>query len=166
MANTMTLISSVTVGSGGAASIDFNSIPQTYTDLCVKFSIRPTTSSDSIAIKFNSSTTGYSSKNLEGGNSSVTSSTSPASGRYINYAVTTTASTYTNGEVYIPNYAGSTYKSIQADAVGEANAAIAYIDMNGILWSNTAAITSVTFYIVSYNIEQYSTASLYGISKS
>jgi hypothetical protein len=34
MANTYTLIaSSVTVGSGGAANIEFTSIPATYTDL-------------------------------------------------------------------------------------------------------------------------------------
>ena len=36
MANTYVLISSSTVGSGGAASIDFSSIPATYTDLVLK----------------------------------------------------------------------------------------------------------------------------------
>ena len=37
MANpTMTLIASNTVGSGGASSVTFSSIPQTYTDLVVK----------------------------------------------------------------------------------------------------------------------------------
>ena len=40
MADTYTLISSVTVGAGGASSIDFTSIPATYTDLLVKFSLR------------------------------------------------------------------------------------------------------------------------------
>jgi len=33
MANTLKKIQTVTVGSGGAASIEFTSIPQTYTDL-------------------------------------------------------------------------------------------------------------------------------------
>ena len=33
MANTYTLIASLTVGSGGAANIEFTSIPATYTDL-------------------------------------------------------------------------------------------------------------------------------------
>jgi hypothetical protein len=37
MANTFELIASSTVGSGGAANIDFTSIPATYTDLCLKF---------------------------------------------------------------------------------------------------------------------------------
>ena len=40
MATTYTLISSVTVGSGGAASIEFTSIPSTYTDLVLKLSAR------------------------------------------------------------------------------------------------------------------------------
>ena len=40
MAVTHNLISTITVGSGGAASIDFTSIPQTYTDLLVKISLR------------------------------------------------------------------------------------------------------------------------------
>jgi hypothetical protein len=38
MATTYDLISSVTVGSGGAANIEFTSIPATYTDLVVLFS--------------------------------------------------------------------------------------------------------------------------------
>jgi hypothetical protein len=42
MANTFTLIASSTVGSGGAASIDFTSISSTYTDLVVKLSLRNT----------------------------------------------------------------------------------------------------------------------------
>lgn len=162
MPTTFTLIASSTVGAGGAASIDFTSIPSTYTDLCVKLSVRPD-SADSIAIKFNGSTTGYSSKNLEGSGASASSANSPASGRYINYAVLTTASTFTSGEVYIPNYTSSNYKSAQADAVGEANATTAYADLNAILWSNTAAINQVTLYFVSQNLVQYSTAYLYGV---
>ena len=40
MANTFVLLASTTVGSGGASSIDFTSIPATYTDLVVKVSGR------------------------------------------------------------------------------------------------------------------------------
>jgi hypothetical protein len=35
MATTYEIISSVTVGSGGAADIEFTSIPATYTDLVI-----------------------------------------------------------------------------------------------------------------------------------
>ena len=166
MPNTYTLIASSTVTGATASSIDFSSIPQTYTDLVVKLSVRPD-SADSIAIKFNGSTTGYTSKNLEGGGSGTpTSSTSPASGRYINYALLTTASTFTNGEVYIPNYTSANYKSAQADAVGEANATTTYADLNAILWSNTAAINQITLYFVSQSLVTNSTAYLYGIKNS
>ena len=40
MANTYTLIASSTAGSGGAAYIEFTSIPNTYTDLLVMLSLR------------------------------------------------------------------------------------------------------------------------------
>jgi len=36
----MVAIQTVTVGSGGAANIEFTSIPQTYTDLVVVLSLR------------------------------------------------------------------------------------------------------------------------------
>ncbi len=165
MANTFELIASTTVGAGGASSIDFTSIPSTFTDLVIKLSVRPN-SADSIAIKFNGSTTGYTSKNLEGSGASASSGSSPSSGRYINYAVLTTASTFTSADVYVPNYAGSSYKSALADGVGEANATTAYQDMNAILWSNTAAINQVTLYFVSQNLVQYSTAYLYGVKNA
>ena len=56
MANTYTLISSVTVGSGGAANIEFTSIPATYTDLLLKLSTRTTrsTATDSNKLTVNS----------------------------------------------------------------------------------------------------------------
>ena len=43
MAETYNRIGSVTVGSGGASTITFSNIPQTYTDLVVKFSMKSTT---------------------------------------------------------------------------------------------------------------------------
>ena len=49
-------IATVTVGAGGAASIDFTSIPGTYTDLLVLISARSTRSTDyrdELFIRFN-----------------------------------------------------------------------------------------------------------------
>jgi hypothetical protein len=57
MANTYTLISSVTVGSGGAANIEFTSIPQTYTDLLYKISGRLSVDSASAFLRYNGTTT-------------------------------------------------------------------------------------------------------------
>jgi hypothetical protein len=52
MANTYEIISSVTVGAGGAAYIEFTNIPQTYTDLNLVFSGRNTSSGDWFSLKF------------------------------------------------------------------------------------------------------------------
>jgi hypothetical protein len=46
MANTYEAIATVEVGSGGAADIEFTSIPGTYTDLVLKLSARGTRSFD------------------------------------------------------------------------------------------------------------------------
>jgi hypothetical protein len=168
MANTYTLISSSTVGSGGASSIDFTSIPQTYTDLLIKYSIRTTGAAIATGgfIKFNSSTTGYTYRRLEGTGAAAGSQN--GSDRYagVDTGTSATASTFSNAEVYIPNYAGSTNKSYSADSVSENNATTAYTWLVAGLWSNTAAITSISLSDDTYNLGQYSTAYLYGISNS
>ena len=54
------LISSQTVGSGGATDITFSSIPQTYTDLVIKVSSRAAGGgavNSNIQFEFNGSTT-------------------------------------------------------------------------------------------------------------
>jgi hypothetical protein len=55
MATTYEAIATVEVGSGGAADIEFTSIPGTYTDLVVKVSARSTSSSGDCRIELNGS---------------------------------------------------------------------------------------------------------------
>jgi hypothetical protein len=170
MANTYTLISSVTVGSGGAASIAFTSIPSTYTDLVVWHSLRTTTgiyNSEDMGIDFNGSSSNFSWIILRADQSS-TNSTSASNNLWsrLNEA-SATANTFTNNQFYIPNYASSNYKSISSDSVIQTNNAAKITDMNTVLWSNTAALTSITLYHrFSNTLAQYSTAYLYGISNA
>ena len=171
MANTFIKIASVTVGSGGASSIDFTSIPSTYTDLCVKLSARYNDASVLGRFRFNGDTgSNYSNRRLYGTGSSVASNSDSAqTSSYVfglNDASNYTANTFSNAEFYIPNYAGSAYKSISIDAVSENNATEAYSTLQAGLWSNTAAITSIKIYQDSGLFVQYSTAVLYGINKS
>ena len=58
MPTTFTKIASVSVGAGGASSIDFTSIPSTYTDLVVKVSYRTTdaTNTGTLISTFNNDT--------------------------------------------------------------------------------------------------------------
>lgn len=170
MANTFTLISTITVGSGGASSIDFTSIPSTFTDLCLKVSGRMDNAaySNDIFFKFNSSTSTFTARYLQG-----TGSSSPISGSYAQFAgesnsASSTSSTFSNFEIYLPNYAGSNYKSYSVDSVTELNSATNnQLFLIAGLWSTTSAITSITLYsATSANFVQYSTASLYGILKA
>jgi hypothetical protein len=167
MANTMTLISSVTVGSGGASSIDFTSIPSTYTDLVLKLSARGDNGIWGILLGFNGSSSSFTNKFLEGNGSSASSS---SLAQFIGEedATAHTANTFGNLEVYVPNYTSSNYKSFSSDYVEENNATQAYSGFTANLWSNTAAINRITLTIYgsSRNFSQYSTAYLYGVKNA
>lgn len=177
MATYVQIGSTVEVGAGGASSIDFTAIPSTYTDLCLKFSIRTNNNPDNyenLKLQFNGSGgTAYSERIVYGnGASAASTSNASAANTFFQYANAnnSTASTFSNGEIYIPNYAGSTNKSVSIDSVTENNlsgATSAFIAMSAELWANTAAINRITF---TPNIAtlflQHSTATLYGISKS
>jgi len=170
MATTYTLISSVTVGSGGAANIEFTSIPATYTDLVVKISPRTnraTLVADILSLSFNSNTSNRSVRELYGsGSSTFSSNTTNMYAGYVPCAGAT-ASTFGNVEIYIPNYTSVNNKSVSVDSVSENNATESYANLQANLWSNTAAITSITLTpVVGTLFNQYSTAYLYGISNA
>ena len=162
-------IATVTVGSGGAADIQFTSIPGTYTDLLLKLSGRTTASGvgNFIDAAFNGSTSNFSYRLLEGNGSSALSTNGTSSLISSATGSTATSNTFGNSEIYIANYNSSNYKSISSENMGETNATTAYIDIVASLWSNTAAITSITLTPSGgNNFVQYSTATLYGIKNS
>lgn len=172
MPNTFIKIATVTVGAGGAANIDFTSISGTYTDLLVKVSARSVdavNSSDPLVIRLNGSSSNLSARALYGEGSGSGLSLTRASNSNVAWTSTAvnTASTFGSAEWYLPNYTGSTNKSISSDAVQENNATAAIASLSAILWSNTAAINQITILTGNgSNLAQYSTATLYGISKS
>jgi hypothetical protein len=115
--------------------MEFTSIPQDFTDLYVLLSLRGTTGSvaDGIQFRFNSSTTGYSFVRLFGSGSSVTSDTGAAL-LWTNMSGTT-ANTFSNVSVYIPNYSGSTNKPYLNDGVTENNATSSFQAIVTGLWA-------------------------------
>jgi len=162
---TMTLISTVTVGSGGAASIDFTSIAGTYTDLQIVLSVRSTGSTNrEVYIRPNGLSTNLTARYLEGSGASAYSGTIAG---FVGTACSSagTSNTFSNISIYLPNYAGATNKSYSVDSVEENNATTAYQDIVAGLWSSTAAITSISIVLGASSFAQYSTASLYGILK-
>lgn len=170
MAITNILIQTITVGAGGASSIAFSSIPQTYTDLKLVLSGRSTIAENAVSGAFNGSTANFSNMILFG-NGATAASNRPGGGTGNNTVMyqnlsTDTANMFSNSELYIPNYTASTNKSFYSDSVLENNATTAYQLFVAGLWSQTAAITSITLTIAAGNFAQHSSASLYGISKS
>ena len=167
MPNTFELIASSTVGAGGAASIDFTSISNAYTDLCLKLSARAGQAAvyTTCKIEFNNSTTGYTLRQLFGSGSSASSGNSNVSIYFDVVGANATSTTFGNAEFYIPNYTSSNNKSVSFDGVTENNATEAYTELYAGLWSNSAAITSIKLTSTSGNFVQHSTAYLYGIVK-
>lgn len=177
MANTYVYIASGTVGSGDAASIEFTGIPQTYTDLLLSMSLRGNQNQiyHAATIRFNGGTANYSSTEIQSDGTSATSAnrSSVGSAMYgLNAAGTAaTANTFSNGQIYIPNYAGAANKSVSIDHVSENNATESYIGALAGLGTATAgsAITSISLIpLASHGTawKQHSTAYLYGISNS
>lgn len=173
MALTYTALASVTVGSGGAATIDFTSIAASWTDLLLVISARDSRTTDTwsnITMRFNSdSGNNYSGRLLYGQGSSAFSVSNSAQSSilylYAN-ANSTTANTFSSVQIYIPNYAGSNNKSVSIDSVVEDNATNALNGLTAGLWSSSAAITSISLTPGTANFRQYSTATLYGIKNS
>tara|TARA_R110000822_G_C15220392_1_gene484202 strand:+ start:483 stop:995 length:513 start_codon:yes stop_codon:yes gene_type:complete len=163
-----TLIGTVTVGAGGAASITFSSIAADYTDLKLVHSIRTNRSvapSEGIGMNLNGSTSNQSMVNLEGNNGSIYTGT--GSILFTGAASTSfsTANTFGNSSVYLPNYASSNFKSVSAEGVSENNSSNAAMFIQASLWSDTSAVTSITLIPLNGGtlFLEYSTASLYGI---
>ena len=171
MPDTFVKIASVTVGAGGASSIDFTSIPSTYKDLCLKVSARGDLPQvyDSIYCQVNGLTTSiYTRLTISGSGSSVGSGTSTSTKLFLGAAngKNATANTFGNAEIYFPNYAGSANKSTATDIVQETNGTEAYMYLAAGLISTTSAISSINLTLDSNLFLQYSTATLYGIKNS
>ena len=167
MAN-MIPISTVTVGSGGASSIDFVNIPQIYTDLVIKTSSKSNRGTgDYIVLRFNGdSGSNYKARYIQGDGTNA-SSTANDPYTYIHLVTTEVATNvFISGDVTIPNYGGSNQKSVSIDAVAENNATTARDFLVAGLWTGTSPINSITILpLYGTGFTQYSSATLYGIRK-
>jgi hypothetical protein len=165
-------IQTVTVGSGGASSISFNSIPQTFTDLMFEGSIRTdrgTYGIDETLVQFNgdSTATNYSHTFIRGQGTGGIDSNRVTSG-YIwgpgGTGSTNTTNTFGNSQMYVTNYTGNNYKTTITEICSEGNSANnVFMMLDAGVWRNTAAITSVIFNNQGTIFLQYSKISLYGV---
>ena len=166
------LLSKATIGSAGASSITFSNIPQTgYDDLIIKTSLRGDSTlygglAFNVYASFNGSTSNFSQIYFEtSGSGTPYTGAAPGQRMIGTYnGASSTSNTFASTDVYIPNYKSSNYKSFIYDGVSENNASTAYIDLVSGLWSNTAAITSITLAASYGNFVANSTFYLYGIA--
>jgi hypothetical protein len=163
----MQLVQTVTLTSS-AYALSLTSIPQDATDLRLLFSTRSSGFENSIQLTINGTSANYSQRLLEGTGSGA-GSTSSTGGSFLwrgSIATNETANTFSNVEVYIPNYRASAAKSVSIDSVTERNSTNAYQVILAGLWNNTAAITSIEISGFSDNLAAGTTASLYKITKA
>ena len=171
MANTYEIISK-TILTADQASVSFTGLgaySSDYTDLLVRLSIRSDAAStvDWGKISFNGSTASFTNRDIFGDGGTATSQTNGAFGGLID-GNNATASVFGNTDYYIPNYSSSNNKSVSIDSVSENNSTSgSYTHLNAVLWSNTAAITSIGIAPNGGSLWlSGSTFYLYGISKS
>ena len=164
-------IATVTVGSGGAASATFSSIPGTYTHLQIRASARTNRGDfqDVVGIKYNSDTgTNYNWHYIvgDGASASANAGTTTATnwgalvgGNSVN------ASTFGGFVLDILDYANTnkykTHRTLSGVDNNDTNGRI--LLMSG-AWRNTNAITSIELYPAFGSLfNQYSSFALYGI---
>lgn len=168
-------IATVLVGSGGAANVEFTSIPSTYTHLQIRAltkSDRTTTGGkNDLLLTFNSSTSSYAAHALTGAGAStgVEAYTSDTKIVISKDFVVGNASGYADmfGVMVLDilDYKSTDKnKTIRALTGADQNGAGAVALNSGLWYVSPVAITSIKFTIDgSYNFKQYSRFALYGI---
>ena len=175
MPSTYTLISS-NVLSSSAASVTFSAIPSTFTDLVLRCSVRTDAlpgDASFYTLTFNGVTSNFSYTVIRANSSTVSSIRGTSTTQIITPGLSTgndTANTFGSVEFYIPSYTLSQNKPVSGFGMAETNASFTNANASGVtagLWSNTAAISSVT--LTESNSNTYSIGSsfyLYGLKNS
>jgi len=164
-------IATVTVGSGGASSIDFNNIPQTGDSLLIVASTRAGAGATvrNMNIRLNGSASGYSERMLDSSGSGASSAAT--SGSLINWSTendsASTANTFSNVSIHIPQYTSMSTKVLSIDSSAENNATFGVNRLTAAAWSGTTPVTSVSLLAESGSaFVQNSSASIYMVTTS
>ena len=163
MATTFTSIATTTVASATAA-VNFNSIPQTYTDLRVVFNILSNGSNYAYYRLNNDDSGSYGQQVLYSSPSgTITVRNLSLTTMYLNYNYSLNSTAYTTGSVDLNSYSENTFnktaliQSFRAQVGMEASAGIRF---------NDAAITSINIACQPGLFEVGSTFTLYGILRA
>jgi hypothetical protein len=154
------------IGTGSNTTIDFNSIPQTFTHLQVRGSYLSSVNDQVVLPSYNGVRTGgtYAIHGIRGNGSSVSAYGLTS---YDFYQIgTATQSRTTMPEVFVLDILDYTntnkYKTTRWLAGNDFNGS-GGIELGSVLWNNSAAITSISFPLSSGNFPTGSIISLYGV---
>ena len=167
-------IATVTVGSGGASSIEFTSIPGTYQHLQIRLIARSTASDTNNDLKVQvgngSVDTGsnYAQHYLYGtGASAVAEGAASQSSPYLIYramtAANATASVFGAGVIDILDYASTSKTKVMRSFGGHDRNGAGVVTVASTLWNSTSAITNIKLTTSANNFAEFSQAALYGV---
>ena len=163
-------IATVSVGSGGAANVEFTSIPATYTHLQIRILARGTNASASIyqKIQFNSDTSSIYADHYLLGDGASASAGASINAAFIGVGSTTgasaTASIFGTIIVDVLDYANThKFKTIRNLEGFDVNGSGGFVMLTSGLYRSTSAITSIKLTPSAGNYAQYSSFALYGI---
>jgi hypothetical protein len=163
-------IATVTVGAGGAANIEFASIPSTFQHLQIRLVGRMDKSATSVTnfyLTFNSDTTTNNSNHILYGDGSSAAAYGAASLSVPDIGMASGASASSSvfgaSVIDILDYANTSKNTTSRSFTG--------LDLNGsgtvrlysAAWLSTSAVTSVKLYRNDSNWVQHTTAALYGV---
>lgn len=157
-------IATVTVGSGGASTVDFTSISSTYTHLQVRFIAASSSADMDIWARFNSdSGTNYARHRIYGDGSSVAADAEANSNAIDTFGRTGSGTSNFSGNVVdILDYANTNKYKTTRSLFGRDSNGSGYMMFSSGLWMNTNAITSISLFPQTGNFTQYSHFALYG----
>ena len=163
-------IATVLVGSGGASSISFTSIPSTYQHLQIRWIARASSNGfndSALRLRMNTDTSSTYWNHFLSGNGASASAGNQSNTGYINAGATSTvnalSNTFAAGVLDIFDYANTNKNKTIRHLDG--------FDFNGSgqlqffsgSWSSTTAINALTLTSASSQFEQHSSFALYGI---
>lgn len=162
-------IQTVTVGSGGAANVEFSSIPSTYQHLQIRGIVRSSAASASqnTLLRLNTDTAANYSTHYLTGNGTTAASGAEANSTYI-YAGALPAANTTSGRfeafvIDVLDYKDTNkYTTVRTLAGWDANGTGIVALWSG-SWRNTAAVNAIRLLPNTGNFIEFSSIALYGI---
>lgn len=164
------MIQEIAVGAGGAASVDFTSIPGSYRHLEFWVLVKSEGVAGDLMVRFNNdSGANYGTEAFRGTAAAASAATASGqtSGNVFSLPATGDAS-WASGKIIVPYYETGT---VPRQAIGTYGASISGGNSTGMytaFWTGTAAITRITFLHStgpgSVDIADGSAISLYGIT--